>query len=157
VGIKVDPKRDDTRVVPGESIPWAELAPGIEIKMLRAGAADDRYVFMNRFAPGFTAPKHLHLGDVHGYTFQGRWHYFEYDWHAKAGDYIFEPAGTIHTLHVPEDNTGPTIVLFVVDKGLDLYDGEGRVFMTQDAKTIDALYRAALAAKGIEYPKQVLP
>ena len=46
--------------------------------------ADDVYTIMNRFAPGFQAPKHLHLGEVHGFTLEGRWGYREYDWLAGS-------------------------------------------------------------------------
>ena len=34
---------------------------------------------------------------------------------AEAGSYIYEPVGSIHTLFTPEDNSEPTVVLFVID------------------------------------------
>ncbi len=84
--------------------------------------------FLNRFQPGFQAPKHLHRGEVHAYTLEGCWHYLEYDWVSRAGDYVYEPPDTAHMLKVPDDNAGPTTVFFSVAKGMDLYDDAGNVF-----------------------------
>jgi len=153
-----DPIRIDsaTSVVEDDAIPWVDLGPGVEMKLLRIGESDQTYTMINRFAPGFEAPKHLHLGDVHAYTIQGRWHYHEYDWYSTAGDYVYEPPDTIHTLHVPEDNTEPTIVLFIVNRGMDLYDGDGNVFMTQNGEGMTALYKAGLVNKGLPFPEAVL-
>lgn len=146
-----------TSVVPGADIPWVEIGAGVEMKLLRRGADDDVYTMLNRFAPGFEAPKHLHLGEVHGWTIQGRWHYHEYDWYACAGDYIYEPPNSVHTLHVPEDNSEPTVALFVIHQGMELYDADGNVFMTQDGAGMEAIYRAVLETKGIPYPAATLP
>jgi hypothetical protein len=40
---------------------------------------------------------------------------------------------------------------------MDLYDGEGNVFMTQDAAGMEAIYRAGLALENLEFPKSILP
>lgn len=146
-----------TSVVPYRDIPWAELGEGVEMKLLKRGLSDGVYTMINRFAPGFVAPPHLHLGEVHAYTIEGLWHYLEYDWVAKAGDYVYEPPGSVHTLAVPADNTEPTVAIFTIAKGMELHDDEGNVFMTQDAEGMDMLYRAALETKGIEYPQQIVP
>ena len=150
-----------TRVVKHGDIPWVPMGTldsGVEMKLLRVGKEDDVCTFMNRFQPGFQAPKHLHLGEVHAYTFEGCWHYLEYDWVSEAGDYVYEPPDTIHTLHVPEDNPGVTIALFTVAKGMDLYDDAGNVFMTQDNQGLEALYRLGLELKGgLSWPDAVLP
>ena len=42
-------------------------------------------------------------------------------------------------------------MVFTVAKGMDLYDGEGNVFMTQDNQGLEALYR--LDAAGVRVPK----
>ena len=146
-----------TSLVPHEHLPWAEIGPGVEMKMLRRGQADGVYTMLNRFEPGFVAPTHLHLGDVHAYTIQGRWHYREYDWVAAAGDYVFEPSGSVHTLIIPEDNTEPTIALFTIANGIEIYDDNGDILMTQDGPGMDAFYRVGLEGKGLAYPDAVLP
>ncbi len=62
---------DATSVCRSEDLPWAELAPGIEMKVLRVGAGGDRYTLMNRFAPGTVLPRHHHFGEVHAWTDRG--------------------------------------------------------------------------------------
>jgi len=42
--------------------------------------------------------RHAHPCPVHAYVLAGEWRYAERDWIARAGDYLFEPAGDIHTL-----------------------------------------------------------
>ncbi|MFN7148368.1 MAG: 2,4'-dihydroxyacetophenone dioxygenase family protein [Microthrixaceae bacterium] len=152
-----DPTQDvDTTVCHTNELPWAELAPGIEMKVLRTGAGTDRYTLMNRFAPGTVLPKHYHHGEVHAWTIDGTWGYLEYDWSASAGDYIYEPAGSVHTLAVPADADGPATIQFVIEKGLDFLDDDGNAFHVEDAETITALYVDTLAAAGIERPA-ILP
>ena len=146
----------DTSVCHTDELPWAELAPGIEMKVLRTGAGTDRYTLMNRFAPGTVLPKHYHHGEVHAWTIEGTWGYLEYDWSASAGDYIYEPSGSIHTLAVPEDSGVPAVIQFVIEKGLDFLDDEGNAFHVENAETITQLYVESLAAAGIERPA-ILP
>jgi 2,4'-dihydroxyacetophenone dioxygenase len=146
----------DTSVCHTDELPWAELAPGIEMKVLRTGAGTDRYTLMNRFAPGTVLPKHYHHGEVHAWTIEGTWGYLEYDWTAGPGDYIYEPSGSIHTLAVPEDSPGPATIQFVIEKGLDFLDDDGNAFHVEDAETITQLYVDTLAAAGIDRPA-ILP
>lgn len=42
--------------------------------------------------------RHAHPCPVHAYVLAGQWRYAERDWIAKAGDYLLEPPGDIHTL-----------------------------------------------------------
>jgi 2,4'-dihydroxyacetophenone dioxygenase len=146
-----------TRLASDDAIPWAEVGGGFAMKLFRRGAVDGVYSMLNRFQPGFRAPKHRHLGEVHGYTLSGRWFYEEYDWVAGPGDYIYEPAGSVHTLVVPADNPAATVVFFTVAQGLELMDGDGQVFLVQDAAGMEALYRASLEQQGLAYPEAVLP
>ena len=146
-----------TRLATDDAIPWAEVGGGFAMKLFRRGAKDGVYSMLNRFAPGFRAPRHRHLGEVHGYTLAGRWLYEEYDWVAGPGDYIYEPAGSVHTLVVPADNPAPTVVFFTVAQGLELMDDAGNVFMVQDAPGMEQLYRVSLEREGVAYPAGVLP
>src|SRR5215210_3040008 len=106
-----------------EEMPWAELAPGIEAKLLRVSEQTGTYVLMNRFAPGTVLPTHRHMGTVHAFTIQGRWRYREYDWVATAGSFAFEPAGATHTLTAEGEED--TVVLFVIEGGLIVFDDDG--------------------------------
>lgn len=148
---------DATSIVRTSEIPWAELAPGIEMKVMRQGAQSGRYTVMNRFVPGTVLPKHYHHGEVHAFTVSGKWGYLEYDWTAEAGDYIFEEVGTVHTLAVPEDAGEPAIIQFVIEQGMDFYDENDVVFHTEDPESIMALYFDALDRQGIPRPEGILP
>ena len=147
---------EDTSVCRAGELPWAELAPGIEIKVLRTGEGSGRYTLMNRFAPGTVLPTHYHHGEVHAFTLDGEWGYQEYDWTARAGDYIHEAAGSVHTLTVAADAAGPATIQFVIEAGLDFLDEDGQVFHVEDAASITALYVDTLAAAGVE-PPSILP
>lgn len=148
---------DATSLCHTDDLPWAELAPGIEMKVLRVGAGEDRYTLMNRFAPGTVLPKHLHHGEVHAWTIAGHWGYVEYDWTAVPGDYIHEAAGSVHTLAVPESSPEPAVVQFVIERGMDFLDEDDQPFHTEDATTITELYLASLDAAGIARPDGILP
>ncbi|HEX9683608.1 MAG TPA: 2,4'-dihydroxyacetophenone dioxygenase family protein [Acidimicrobiales bacterium] len=146
-----------TSLCPTNDMPWGTLWEGIDIKFLRFGEKSGTYTLMTRFAPGVELPKHRHFGDVHAYTIQGRWHYKEYDWVANAGDYIYEPPNSVHTLQVPAANTEPTIVIFTIDKGMVLLDEEDQILMIEDATTVYGYYCQALQAQGDEIPTTILP
>src|SRR5262245_31225854 len=83
-----------TSVVKWEALPWAEIQPGFEIKLLRIGEGSGTYTVVTRLAPGVSVPTHRHHGPVHAWTVAGRWRYREYDWVAQAGDYVFEPTNS---------------------------------------------------------------
>lgn len=94
-------------------VPWLEnsLAAGVKIKPLRFDIEAGVWVLLASFAPGSRVPLHYHTGEAEVVTMSGRWHYAEYpDQPQTAGSYLFEPAGSVHTLIVPEDNTEETLM-----------------------------------------------
>lgn len=147
----------DTTVCRAEDLPWAEPFPGIELKVLRTGEGSGRYTLMNRFAPGTVLPKHVHHGEVHAFTLAGRWGYLEYDWESSAGDYVYEEAGSVHSLVVPADSEDHAVIQFVIDQGMDFLDAEGNVFHSEDAESITKMYVDSLAADGVHLPGGILP
>ena len=84
--------------------------------------------------PGATVQTHKHTGHVYAFTQSGSWHYLESpDAVNVAGSYLYEPAGSTHTLHVPATNTGITDVWFTIH-GANLNLGaDGQVEMVIDA------------------------
>jgi 2,4'-dihydroxyacetophenone dioxygenase len=139
-----------------EEMPWAELAPGIEAKLLRFSEQTGTYVLMNRFAPGTVLPTHRHMGPVHAFTIQGRWRYREYDWVATAGSFAFEPAGATHTLMAEGDED--TVALFVIEGGLIVFDDDGNYLLYEDGETMREHIRLAMEGRGQTFPAElVLP
>lgn len=95
-------------------LPWLEdsLGQGIKIKPLRLDMEAGVWVILVSFAPGSAVPLHYHTGEAEVFTLSGRWHYAEYpDQPQTAGSYLYEPAGSVHTLLVPADNVDDTLML----------------------------------------------
>lgn len=139
-----------TRVVGAAETPWAEVMPGVEIRLLGVFGDGAGYSAVFRFAAGTRLPKHHHLGRVHAYTLEGRWRYLEHDWVADAGSYVLEQPGGVHTLEVPED--GPATVMFVVEGGMVLLADDGTPQLVWDTPAMVAVYRDALAARNLPTP-----
>ena len=66
--------------------------------------------------------KHRHTGPVWGYTTSGAWKYKEYDYVNRAGSFLYEPAGSVHTLQCIEDNTRVWFHMYGVNLNLDADD-----------------------------------
>jgi 2,4'-dihydroxyacetophenone dioxygenase len=140
------------RHVGDDAAPWVDTGIGIDLKVMRVDLDSGTWAIRNRFQPGVQIPKHRHTGPVDGYTLTGRWHYLEYDFMSTAGSYIHEPAGSVHTLNVPEDNTEPTDVLFVIEGALLNLTPDGQIESVTDAPSILEAYFALLDAAGMSRP-----
>ena len=76
----------------------------------------------------------------------GAWPYLEGpDDVNVAGSYLFEPANSVHTLHVLDDNDAMTDVWFTIHGANLNLDAAGNVEYVIDAATVLAFYRAACA------------
>ena len=144
------------RHVGDEDAPWVDTGMGVELKLTRYDTAKGTWVIRNRFAPGVQLQRHRHTGPVEGYTLSGRWHYLEYDFVSTAGSYIYEPANSVHTLHVPEDNTEPTDVLFVIEGALLNLTDDDQVDTVFDGQGAVEAYFALLEAAGMARPNGLI-
>ena len=139
-----------------DDIPWVDAGSGIELKVLRIDLAQGLWCVRNRFAPGVQLPTHRHTGGVHGFTLSGSWKYLEYDFVNRAGSFLREPAGSVHTLTVPETNTEPTDVLFLIEgANLDL-GPDGEVVSVIDAQLVLDGYYMLCEAAGLPRPNGIL-
>jgi quercetin dioxygenase-like cupin family protein len=135
-----------------EQLPWVDAGDGLELKVLRVVASAGIWVVRNRFAPGVQIPTHKHTGEIHAYTQRGCWHYTEYGIDYPAGTYVYEPAGSVHTLKVNESNDGPTEAIFIM-QGVNLNLGpNGEVERVDDGPTALAFYEAMCAEMGLTDP-----
>ena len=140
------------RFVPDDELPWIDVGGGVELKVLRVVEEQGLWVVRNRFEPGVQIPTHRHTGTVHGFTLAGRWHYAEYKIDYTRGSYIFEPAGSVHTLTVNADNTEPTDVLFVMTGSNLNLEADGSVGRIDDGPTTLQFYLAVCQARGLPRP-----
>jgi 2,4'-dihydroxyacetophenone dioxygenase len=141
-----------------DELPFVDLGDGTLLQLLQVDLAQGVWVVRNRFNPGTTIPTHKHTGHVFAFTTAGSWHYLESPEAVnRAGSYLYEPAGSVHTLHVPEDNTEVTDVWFTIHGANLNLDAEGRVEMVIDAHLILPFYKAFCEAQhGVADPPVVV-
>lgn len=161
------------RHVGDDAAPWVDTGTGVDMKVMRFDRSRGTWVTRNRFRPGVRLQTHRHTGPVDGFTLTGRWHYLEYDFYSVAGSYIYEPANSVHTLDVPEDNAtvftnGPkaetngsphaadTDVLFIIEGALLNLDPDGKIESSTDGAAVVHAYYALLEAEGKPRPNGLI-
>ena len=140
-----------------DDLPWVGIGDDSYLKVLQVKEREGLWVIRNRFAPGYTVQTHRHTGHVYAFTQTGSWHYLESpDAVNTAGSYLFEPAGSVHTLHVPPTNDGPTDVWFTIHGANLNLDADGNVEMVIDAHMMLPFYRLLCAEVGVDDPPVVV-
>lgn len=79
--------------------------------------------------------RHFHATPVHGLVMQGSWRYIEKNWMARAGSYVFEPAGDKHTL-VCDDPHGMTTFFHIFGPIIYLNDDDSIAFIDDNSALI---------------------
>lgn len=132
-----------------EELPFVDLGDGSTLQLLQVDVDAGIWVIRTRFQAGMTVDTHKHTGVVHAFTLSGSWKYLEYpDEVNVAGSYLFEPAGSVHTLHVPAENTEITDVFFTIHGANLNLDAAGNVTTVIDAGGIRDFYLAMCEADG---------
>lgn len=89
-----------------EELPFVSLGDGTHVQLFQVDFESGLWVVRTKFEAGVTIPTHKHTGEVFAFTLGGSWKYLEYPEVNTAGSYLYEPAGSIHTLTVPAENEG---------------------------------------------------
>ena len=85
----------------------------------------------------------------------GSWNYAEYPEVNRARSFLFEPAGSVHTLTVPADSSEPPDVWFQIH-GVNLnLDADGNVESITDGPGVLAACCALCEAQGLPRPSVV--
>jgi quercetin dioxygenase-like cupin family protein len=138
-------------------VPWVDVGDGTLIQLLQVDLNRNIWITRNKMRPGLKVVKHYHTGPVYAYTVQGSWFYEEYPQTVnRAGSFLFEPAGSAHTLCVPEDETAETIVWFMIEGANLNIDENGNVISIADAHNVLAGYRALCHLAGVSCDKVVV-
>ena len=139
-------------------LPFVTFPDSVRMQLVQADLANGVWIVRSLFPAGVTIQTHKHTGNVYAFTRSGRWHYLENPEAVNtAGSYLFEPAGSVHTLHVPPENEGDTDVWFVIHGANLNLDGEGNVELVIDAASVLAGYRKlCLSQHGVSDPPVVL-
>jgi 2,4'-dihydroxyacetophenone dioxygenase len=96
-----------------DDVPWVPFTDTIDVRVMRLDKTTGDFALGLRASADSVVGKHRHRSGVIAITYSGSWGYVEYDWEAKAGDFIRESPGTIHTLWVKAG----TEILYIVDGG----------------------------------------
>ena len=139
-----------------DDLPWVDLGDGSILQLLQVDIDQGLWVIRTKFKPGMTVQTHKHTGPVYAFTMTGSWKYLEYpDDVNLPGSYLFEPAGSIHTLHVPESNSEDTDVFFAIHGANLNLDEDGNVTYVIDAGGILEYYLALCEADGHPRPQVI--
>jgi quercetin dioxygenase-like cupin family protein len=134
-------------------LPWAEIGGGNKLRLLQVNEREGLWIIENIFMKGFAVQTHKHTGPVWGYTVSGAWKYKEYDYVNRAGSFLWEPAGSIHTLECVEDNT--QVWFHMYGSNLNL-DANGNVESVTDGASALRGYLAMCEAQGFGTPPVII-
>jgi len=140
-----------------DDLPWLEAGDGSAVQLLHADLAQGLWVNRTRLPPGYKVITHYHTGAVFAVTLQGRWFYAESPEAMNApGSYLFEPAGSRHTLCIPQDQEGDTIAWFAIYGANINLDADNRIVSVFDARYVLEAYRGYAAALGLDISKLIV-
>ena len=132
-----------------DELPFVEIGGGNKMKVIQVDVAEGLWIVENIFQNGYEVQTHRHTGPVYGYTTSGAWKYKEYDYVNRAGSFLFEPAGSVHTLQCIEDNTRVWFHMYGVNLNLD---ADGNIESVFDGPGSLEAYYALCEAEGFPRP-----
>lgn len=140
-----------------DEVPWVpnHLFPGAELRLLQADVDRGVYVMAGRLPGGLEVGTHRHTGAVHMFTLSGAWKYREHEYVNRAGSYLYEPAGSVHTLQVLPGE-GITETLSIVYGETEYLGEQGAVESVSNAATNLANYYEACERAGVARPTAIL-
>ena len=135
--------------VASDELPFVEIGGGNKLKVLQVNEREGLWIVENVFMTGFEIPTHRHTGQVFAHTFSGAWKYREYDYVNRAGSFLYEPAGSVHTLMCIEDNTHVRFQIYGAN--MDVAP-DGTVTSVVDGRDTLMAYYALCEAEGLPRP-----
>jgi quercetin dioxygenase-like cupin family protein len=135
-----------------DDLPFVDYGGGNLMKVILVDEAEGLWIVENIFQSNFQVQTHRHTGPVFGYTVSGAWKYKEYDYVNRAGSFLYEPAGSVHTLTVIEDNTQVWFQMYGVNLNLD---ADGNIESVTDGAGTLAAYYALAKKQGFGRPNVV--
>ncbi len=132
-----------------DDLPFVDIGDGSKMKVVMVREPEGLWIVENIFQAGYEVQRHKHTGPVFGYTMSGAWKYKEYEYVNRTGSFLYEPAGSIHTLTVLEDDTRVWFQMYGANLNLD---ADGNVDSVFDGPgTLQAYYLLA-EAEGLPRP-----
>ncbi|MCO5319741.1 MAG: 2,4'-dihydroxyacetophenone dioxygenase family protein [Microthrixaceae bacterium] len=137
----------------GDDLPFVDIGDGNKLKVIQVDTDQGLWVVENIFQAGYTVPKHRHTGPVYAFTTSGAWHYKEYDYVNRAGSFLYEPAGSVHTLECLEADTHVWFVMYGSNLNLD---DDGNIESVFDGPGTLEAYLMLAEAEGLGRPDVVM-
>jgi 2,4'-dihydroxyacetophenone dioxygenase len=132
-----------------DELPFVEIGDGNKLKVIQVDVGEGLWIVENIFQKSYAVQTHKHTGPVYAYTTRGAWKYREYDYVNRAGSFLYEPAGSVHTLECIEDDTHVWFQMYGSNLNLD---AEGNIESVFDGPgTLEAYYMLA-EAEGFDRP-----
>jgi 2,4'-dihydroxyacetophenone dioxygenase len=136
-----------------EQLPFVDVGDGSTLKVIQVKQAEGLWIVENVFRAGYHVPRHKHTGPVYAYTTSGAWKYAEYDYVNRAGSFLYEPAGSIHSLQALEDDTHVWFQIYGANINLG---PDGEVESIVDGTSTLATYLTLCEAAGLARPNVLL-
>ena len=136
-----------------DDLPFVDIGGGSKLKVLQVKEREGLWIVENVFQSGYEVQKHRHTGPVWGYTTSGAWKYKEYDYVNRAGSFLYEPAGSVHTLQCIEDDTRVWFHMYGCNLNLD---ADGNVEAVLDGAGTLAFYLAMCEEAGLPRPNVLI-
>ena len=138
--------------VGADELPFVDLPDGSKLKVLQVREKEGLWIVQTIFQAGYEVQTHKHTGPVWGYTVSGAWKYKEYDYVNRAGSFLYEPAGSIHTLQCIEDETDVWFHMYGSNLNLD---ADGNVESVTDGSSALMGYLAMCEMQGLGRPNVI--
>jgi len=132
-----------------DALPFVEIGDGNKLKVIQVDAGLGLWIVENIFQAGYEVPTHKHTGPVYAYTTSGAWRYKEYGYVNRAGSFLYEPAGSTHTLQCIEDDTHVWFQMYGSNLNLD---ADGNVESVFDGAGTLEVYLLLAEAEGYDRP-----
>ena len=139
-----------------DDLPFVDIGGGNMLKVIHVDERQGLWIIENIFQNGFEVQTHKHTGPVFAVTLAGSWKYIEYPEVNTPGSYLFEPAGSVHTLTVPTEQKGITDVWFAIYGANLNLDSAGNVEAVIDAELVYQTYLMLCRDKGVASPAVIV-
>ncbi|MEY4490649.1 MAG: hypothetical protein RLY41_455 [Pseudomonadota bacterium] len=138
------------QAIPDDERVWVPQAPDVWFRPLLLNTVTGSWCNLLRVRKSGVLSKHIHPSWVTGYVIKGAWRYLEHDWIAKAGSFVYEPPGEIHTL-VVDDVVGENemITQFNIHGAMIYLDENGKTTGYEDVFTKIAMCRQHYTEVGL--------
>lgn len=136
-----------------DELPFVDIGDGSLLKVLQVRPKEGLWIIENCFKAGYEVDTHKHTGPVFGYTRSGAWKYKEYDYVNRAGSFLYEPAGSVHTLTCIEDDTRVWFQMYGSNINLD---ADGNITSVVDGALTLEFYLALCAEMGVPNPPVIV-